>query len=42
MDFQEMGCGGRDWIGLAQDADRWRANVNAVMIFGFNKTRGIS
>jgi hypothetical protein len=23
MDVQEVGCGGLDWIGLAQDRDRW-------------------
>jgi hypothetical protein len=28
MDLQEVGCGSKDWIGLAQDTDRLRALVN--------------
>jgi hypothetical protein len=27
----EIGWGGKDWIGVAQDRDKWRALVNAVM-----------
>jgi hypothetical protein len=31
MSIQEVGCGCKDWIELAQDRDRWWALVNAVM-----------
>jgi hypothetical protein len=31
MDLVEKGWGNVDWIGLAQDRDKWRALVNAVM-----------
>jgi len=34
MDLQEVGCGYVDWIGLAQDRDRWRTLVSAVMNLG--------
>ena len=31
IDLQEVGGGYMDWIGLAQDRDRWRTLVSAVM-----------
>jgi hypothetical protein len=31
MNFQKVGWEGMDWIELAEDRDRWRALVNAVM-----------
>jgi len=30
-DLQEVGCGYMEWIGLAQDRDKWRTLVSAVM-----------
>jgi hypothetical protein len=33
MGIQEVGRGNVDWIELAQDRDRWRPRVNAVMNF---------
>ena len=33
MDIQEVGRSCGDWMGLAQDRDRWRALVSTVMNF---------
>jgi hypothetical protein len=32
VDGMEIGCGGVDWIGLAQDSGNWRSLVNVIMI----------
>ena len=35
IDLREVGCGPRDSIALAEDRDKWRAYVRAVMNFRF-------
>jgi hypothetical protein len=42
MDLQEVRCGYVDWIGLAQDRERWRTFVSAVMNLRVREMRGIS
>jgi hypothetical protein len=40
MDLVEVGWGDVDWIGLAQDRDRWRALVNSVLNLRVPQTAG--
>jgi hypothetical protein len=40
MVLQEVGCGYVDWLGLAQDRDRWRTPVSAVMNLRVPQKRG--
>jgi hypothetical protein len=40
MDLGEVEWGDVDWIGLAQDRNRWRALVNSVLNHKFYKMLG--
>jgi hypothetical protein len=40
MDLVDIGCGGVDWIGVAQDRDKWRALVNALMYLRVTSNAG--
>jgi hypothetical protein len=33
MELRDVGWGGKDWIDLAQERDRWQALVNVIMNF---------
>ena len=33
IDLEDVGCGGVEWIGLAEGRDRWRALVSTEMNF---------
>jgi CRISPR/Cas system-associated protein Cas7 (RAMP superfamily) len=40
MDLQEVGFGAMEWIEVAQDMDRWRALLNAVMYLQVSQNAG--
>jgi predicted nucleotidyltransferase len=40
MDLREIRWDDRNWIDLVQERDQWRALVNTVMTFGFDKMLG--
>jgi hypothetical protein len=42
IDVRDIGWGGVNLIRLAQDSDHWRALLNTVMKFGFQKMLGSS
>jgi hypothetical protein len=41
MNLLEIGCGGVDWIGLAQDRNKWRAFLNVVINLRVPQNTGI-